>query len=63
MAIWEMIWIAMLNQNSSFVANVASNWTIVGTGDFNADGMGDLVWRDTSGNVGIWEMNGTNFIN
>ena len=43
----------MLNQNSSFVANVASNWTIVGTGDFNADGMGDLVWQETAGNVGI----------
>jgi hypothetical protein len=31
----------------------------VGTGDFNGDGMSDVLWRDTNGNVSIWEMNGT----
>jgi hypothetical protein len=29
----------------------------------NADGMGDLLWQDTSGNVAIWEMNGTAVLN
>jgi phospholipase/lecithinase/hemolysin len=26
--------------------------------DVNGDGKSDIVWRDTSGNVAIWEMNG-----
>ncbi len=33
------------------------------THDFNADGMSDIVWRDTGGNVAIWEMNGTTVLN
>jgi hypothetical protein len=28
------------------------------THDFNGDGKSDIVWRDTSGNVSIWLMNG-----
>jgi FG-GAP-like repeat len=30
----------------------------VGTGDFNGDGMADILWRDTTGDVAIWLMNG-----
>jgi hypothetical protein len=37
---------------------VPTQWSIKGTGDFNADGMGDILWQDTSENVAIWEMNG-----
>jgi hypothetical protein len=36
---------------------------IVGTGDFNGDGYADILWRDTSGNVAIWEMNGITVLN
>jgi hypothetical protein len=32
--------------------------TIIGTGDFDGDGKGDILWRDTAGNVAIWLMNG-----
>ena len=32
---------------------------MAGTGDFNGDGKGDILWRDSSGNVVIWFMNGT----
>ena len=41
-----------------FVANVPTSWSIVETGDFNGDGKSDILWRDTSGNVAIWTMNG-----
>jgi hypothetical protein len=47
------------NPSISFVANVPSQWAIVGQRDFNGDGHADLLWHDTSGNVAIWEMNGS----
>ena len=53
----------VLNQNSSFVANVFGQWSIQLTGDFNADGFTDILWQDRSGNVAIWEMNGTSILN
>jgi hypothetical protein len=28
------------------------------TADFNGDGFGDLLWRDTSGNTAVWLMKG-----
>src|SRR5260221_11547230 len=37
--------------------------TTVNSHDFNADGKSDIAWRDTSGNVVIWEMNGTTVLN
>jgi hypothetical protein len=27
-------------------------------GDYNGDGMSDLLWRDTSGNTAMWFMSG-----
>jgi hypothetical protein len=35
---------------------------MVGTGDFNADAMADIVWRDTVGNTAIWLMNGASIL-
>jgi hypothetical protein len=37
--------------------NVDSSWLIQGVGDFNGDGVSDIVWRNTNGDVGIWFMN------
>ena len=37
----------------------ATNWSVVGTGDFNGDGTSDILWHDIAGDVGIWLMNGT----
>jgi len=35
-----------------------TNWSIVGTGDFDGDFKSDILWHDTSGNVAIWRMSG-----
>jgi hypothetical protein len=53
----------ILNQATSFVGQVRPVWSIVGSGDFNGDGMSDVLWRDTNGNVSVWEMNGTTILN
>jgi len=29
------------------------------TGDYNGDGMSDILWSDTSGDIGVWLMSGT----
>jgi hypothetical protein len=39
-------------------AAAGSEWTIVGTGDFNGDRGGDLLWRSTTGQVALWLMTG-----
>lgn len=33
-------------------------WTIVGSGDFNADGSADLIWQHSDGRVAAWLMRG-----
>jgi hypothetical protein len=35
----------------------------VSTHDFNGDGASDILWRDTSGNVGLWMMDGKLVLN
>jgi hypothetical protein len=43
---------------STALGNVPSNWVVQGMGDFNADGVRDLLFRDsTSGTVAMWFLN------
>jgi Subtilase family/FG-GAP-like repeat len=37
---------------------VGNGWSIVGTGDFNGDGFGDILWRNANGDTSIWLMTG-----
>jgi hypothetical protein len=40
-----------------------TNWKIAGVEDFNGDGKPDLVWQhQTTGQIGVWYMNGTTLI-
>ncbi len=35
-----------------------TDWTVAGTGDFNADGRGDILWHHGNGTVAVWTMSG-----
>jgi hypothetical protein len=48
--------VSVLSAND--IGLVPTIWTVAGIGDFNGDGMSDILWRDNSGNVVIWLMNG-----
>jgi hypothetical protein len=45
--------------SGNFRPSVPTTYSIVGQRDFNGDGDADLLWRDTSGNLYMWFMNGT----
>ena len=48
-------------QQTKVIGNVSTNWSIVGQRDFGG-GDAEILWRDTSGNVGIWVMSGSNIV-
>lgn len=39
-----------------------SRWRVVGSGDFNGDGKGDVLFQHQDGTMAAWFMNGTNLI-
>jgi hypothetical protein len=40
------------------IAGVGAQWSYLGAGDFNGDGMADLAWQRSDGLVYVWRMNG-----
>jgi hypothetical protein len=59
-AIWFMIGTQVFS--TGIVGNIPAAWSVAGTADFNNDGMGDILWRDSSGNTAIWLMNGASVL-
>ncbi len=60
----RVIWVMSGTSYSSSVAlgNVATNWEIDGTGDFNTNGNTDILWTNTTtGERVIWLMSGNTF--
>jgi len=42
-------------QNSpNFSEHVATNWNVIATGDFNGDGIDDILWRENGGQLTDW---------
>jgi len=66
LAEWNMDSIDIIGSSSLLMGGTAVNpdmsWSIAGFGDFNADGHADILWRNTSGEIALWAMNGSNIV-
>lgn len=64
LAVWLMQGLNLIDSVSLTPDRLSDpSWHVVGTGDFNADGSTDLVWRQvTTGYVAVWIMNGTTLV-
>jgi len=59
-AIWMMNGTTVAAGTALIAPAADLNWKMVGTGDFDSDGMEDILWRHaTTGQNAIWLMNGT----
>jgi hypothetical protein len=56
-SIWFMDGLVRIGGGPTSAAPLAG-WVNQGTGDFNDDGVADILWRDASNTMRIWLMNG-----
>jgi hypothetical protein len=63
-AIWEMASNGFSIQAGANVGTLGSGWHVDGIGNFNAgtDSNSDILLRNDTGKVAIWEMNGTSIL-
>jgi hypothetical protein len=46
--------------STTTLANPGSQWTAIGTGDYNGDGKSDILFQNNvTGTPMVWTMNGT----
>jgi hypothetical protein len=51
-------------QSTAVIGNVSpTTWSIIGQSDFAGNGFGSILWRDTSGDLAAWQMNGSTIQN
>jgi hypothetical protein len=47
--------------SSEVIGSITSDWSVAGIGDFNGDGMADVLWRNSTGSLAEWQMNGDSY--
>ena len=62
-ALWTMNG-ASITSSSQFSSagtpvNPDPSWSVAGAGDFNGDGISDLLWRNPAGQLALWTLNGS----
>ena len=64
LSVWLMNGTFLIDGRTLTPSTVATtDWLIVGTGDFNADGRADIVWQNqVNGLLSVWYMNGSTMI-
>ena len=50
------------NWSAGFVATVPLSWDIAGVGDYNGDGVDDLLWRNDNGDFSNWLGTGNEYV-
>jgi hypothetical protein len=63
LALWEMDGNQIkaadyIKLGQTTVGAPGADWHIAGTGDFNGDGMADILWRTDGGSLALWQMDG-----
>lgn len=48
---------ATLPNSTSFLSNADPSWQIYATGDYNGDGVFDVVWVRPDGTLSLWQLN------
>ncbi|KJU87798.1 secreted protein containing C-type lectin domain protein [Candidatus Magnetobacterium bavaricum] len=55
-----MVWLLDPNDSSKTTTYtlepVSADWQVLAVADFNGDGMADILWKHTDGNVAVWIM-------
>ena len=63
LAVWLLNGTQIIPGGAAYLSNVPTSWNIEQLTDFNNDGKADIFWRNKStGEVGVWLLNGTSVL-
>ena len=63
LAVWLLNGTQIIPGGAVYLSNVPTSWNIEQLTDFNNDGKADIFWRNKStGEVGVWLLNGTSVL-